>query len=174
MEDDTTSTWKSLAKNKIIPFVYKHFLLIGILLALLLGFTAPEAGAWLGSFKGSSYICVICIFLHSGLKLKTAEVKSVIKEYRAFTWGLLSITILSSILGSKLSQLLPFEETGFNENIHGNISVTTSIVGPREFLLGLELYYISPCAVSSGIVLVSTNFLISSELLVFGDKNALF
>lgn len=150
---DEIITLKLLFKTKVIPFLFKHFLVIGILVALLIGFVAPEAGAWVGSFKGSSYICVIVIFLHSGLKLKTAELKSVVKEYKPLIWGLLSITIFSSIIGTKLSQLLPFEETVSN-NKNRNDS-KTSIFGPKEFLLGLEFYYISPCAIASGIVLAS-------------------
>ncbi len=119
----------------------------------------PQLGAWVGSFEGSSYICIIMIFLHSGLKLKMAAMKDAIKEYKGFIWGLISIVLITTLIGTKLTQQLPFCESVANYEHDGENKTSAacedSIVGPREFLLGLELYYISPCAVAAGIVLVS-------------------
>lgn len=155
MKQEGAVTHKSWFKTKVIPFLFQHFLVVGILVALFVGFVVPQPGAWVGNFKGSSYICVIIVFLHSGFKLKTAEINSVVKQYKALILGICSIMFLSPIIGCKLSQLLPFEETlSINENRNSSYS-KTSIVGPREFLIGLEFYYISPCAVASGVVLTS-------------------
>ena len=85
-----------------------------------------------------------------------AEIRDAVKEYRAFIWGLISIVLIMTLIGTKLTQLLPFGETvttHVDENGNSTLARSGSdIVGPREFLLGLEIYYISPCAVASGIV----------------------
>ena len=149
---------KTFLKEKVLPLVFKQFMTIGILIALFVGFVFPRLGNWVSSFEGSTYICVIIIFLHSGLKLKTAAMKDAIKEWKAFIWGLISITLITTLIGTKLTQLLPFgENVAHYKQDGGNQTLRErkdSVVGPGEFLLGLELYYISPCAVASGIVLV--------------------
>jgi predicted Na+-dependent transporter len=154
-----SSRLKTFLHEKLLPFLFKQFMTIGILIALFVGFVAPQLGDWVGSFEGSSYICIIMIFLHSGLKLKTAAMKDAIKEYKGFIWGLISIVLITTLIGTKLTQQLPFCESVANDKREsGNGTSGTcegSILGPREFLIGLELYYISPCAVAAGIVLVS-------------------
>ena len=158
MENDR-STRCLIFKTKVQPFLYKHCLMLGIICILIIGLTFPQPGDYVGRFKGSSYICVIMIFLHSGLKLRTAEAKTAISNYKAFIWGILSTLLFSSIIGSKLTQLLPFEEpASFTASTNSNSTTNSgsSIVGPGEFQIGLELYFISPCAIASGIILVST------------------
>jgi predicted Na+-dependent transporter len=158
-EAKRTSRLKTFLCEKLLPILFKQFMTVGILIALFIGFVFPQLGAWVGSFEGSSYICIIMIFLHSGLKLKMAAMKDAIKEYKGFIWGLISIVLITTLIGTKLTQLLPFCESVANYEHDGENKTSAacedSIVGPREFLLGLELYYISPCAVAAGIVLVS-------------------
>ena len=62
---------KRFLKERLLPILFKQFMTIGILIALFVGFVFPKLGFWVGSFEGSTYICIIVIFLHSGLKLKT-------------------------------------------------------------------------------------------------------
>ena len=158
-ESKETSRLKTFLSKKLFPLLFKQFMTIGILIALFVGFVFPQLGVWVGSFEGSTYICIIMIFLHSGLKLKTAAIKDAIKEYKGFIWGLISIVLITTLIGTKLTQQLPFcESVANNEHDDGNKTLSTcedSIVGPREFLIGFEFYYISPCAVAAGIVMVS-------------------
>ena len=158
-ETKGTSRLKTFLKERLLTFLFKQFMTIGILTAIFVGFVFPKLGSWVGSFEGSTYICIIMVFLHSGLKLKTAAMKDAVAEYKGFIWGLISIVLISALIGTKLTQLLPFDESVTNYK-HDDRNTTLSkhggsIVGPREFLLGLELYYISPCAVATGIVFVS-------------------
>ena len=158
-ESKRSGSIKRFLKEKLLPILFKQFMTIGILLALFVGFVFPKLGFWVGSFEGSTYICIIVIFLHSGLKLKTTAMKDAIKEYKGFIWGLISIVLITTLIGTKLTQQLPFGESVANYEHGGNQTSSKqeegSIVGPREFLIGLELYYISPCAVAAGVVLVS-------------------
>ncbi|XP_028410176.1 probable sodium/metabolite cotransporter BASS4, chloroplastic [Dendronephthya gigantea] len=152
--------FKMFLHEKLLPLMFKQFMMLGIIIALFVGLVFPRIGAYVGSFEGSTYICIIMVFLHSGVKLKTAAMKDAIKEYKAFIWGLISIVLITTIIGTKLTQLLPFGESVANYENKNHSNETSgeneeSIVGPREFLIGLEIYYISPCAVASGIVLVS-------------------
>jgi predicted Na+-dependent transporter len=157
-ETKSTSRLKTFLNEKLLPFLFKQFMTLGILIALFIGFVFPRLGAWVSSFEGSTYICIIMIFLHSGVKIKMAAMKDVIKEYKGFIWGLISIVLITTLIGTKLTQLLPFGESVANcehAGENGTSGTCDSIVGPREFLLGLEFYYISPCAVAAGVVLVS-------------------
>ena len=158
-EAKRTGGIKRFLKEKLLPILFKQFMTIGILIALFVGFVFPKLGYWVGSFEGSTYICIIMIFLHSGLKLKTAAMRDAIKEYKGFIWGLISIVLITTLIGTKLTQQLPFGESvanyGRNSGNKTSSKQEDSIVGPREFLIGLELYYISPCAVAAGVVLVS-------------------
>ena len=158
-------------QEKILPFMFKQFMMLGIMIALFVGFVFPRVGAYVGSFVGSTYVCIIMVFLHSGVKLKTAAVKDAIREYKGFILGLISIVLITTIIGTKLTQLLPFGETAANYEMKNSSNETfgeneKSIVGPREFLIGLEIYYISPCAVASGIVLVRLYKLLSAVFLL--------
>ena len=148
-----TGQYKLFVREKLLPFLYKQFMTISIVVFVAVGFILPEPGNWVGSFKGSSYICVIVVFLHSGLKLKTDALKSAIKQWKAFLFGITSILLISTLIGTKLSQLLPFGESVGTEN-NANHTSRESIVGPHEFLLGLKFYYISPSAIATGVVLV--------------------
>ena len=80
-ETKGTSRLKTFLKERLLTFLFKQFMTIGILTAIFVGFVFPKLGSWVGSFEGSTYICIIMVFLHSGLKLKTAAMKDAVAEY---------------------------------------------------------------------------------------------
>jgi sodium/bile acid cotransporter 7 len=74
--------------------------------------------------------CVALIFVMSGLKLKTDEVKSALKEWKAMVWGVLSILVFTPIVSFAV--------------IHLNFD------GITELGLGLALFFCMPTTLSSG------------------------
>lgn len=154
VETKKFALFRTFFKEKLKPFFFKQFMTIGILIALLVGFVFPKLGDFVGSWKGSTYVCVIMIFLHSGLKLKVAAIKDVFKQYRGFIWGVISIILITTLISTEMTKLLPFGDCDDNDGNKTKRTCHDSVVGPREFLLGLEIYYISPCTVAAGVVLV--------------------
>ena len=48
--------------------------------------------------------CLVMIFLISGLKLSTAEMKAAVASYQGIVFGLSSILFFTSVIGIKLTQ----------------------------------------------------------------------
>ena len=91
-------------------FVIKNYLPLGFCLALLIGLSFPAPGAWLGGLKVGSYkavqsVCIILIFIISGLTLKTSEVTAAIKALVAFSYALVAILFITPLAGLAVSQV---------------------------------------------------------------------
>ena len=157
--------------NRVKAVVFKNFLSISLVFFVALGILAPEPGVFFSELP-THYVCVVGLFLHSGLKLKTGEVKDAFKAFKAMIWGVICILLITPIIGGHLTGLLPYTVTkghattnGFdvNENNSSNgsssstekHSVGSSILGPVLFQIGMQIYFIVPCTISAGVILVS-------------------
>ena len=120
--------------------VQKHFLPIGLAVALLLGLTLPAPGAALAQLKVAgrgavSFVCVTFIFIVSGLTLKTDDIKKALRAWKATAFGFVSILFLTPLL-ALLPQQLPFL--------------------PAEFQIGFLIFCTMPTTVNSGVALAQT------------------
>lgn len=111
-------------------FLLKWHLPIGLVLGVLMGFVWPPPGAAAKRWGVSSY-CIALIFLLSGLKLKTSEIRSALSAKRAAALGAASILLLTPCLALAMIRvpLLP------------------------EFAAGAAVFLVMPTTLTSGVVL---------------------
>eukprot|EP00755_Sulcionema_specki_P007850 Sspe_Gene.39339::Locus_18978_Transcript_2_3_Confidence_0.400_Length_1452::g.39339::m.39339/K14347/SLC10A7, P7; solute carrier family 10 (sodium/bile acid cotransporter), member 7 len=120
-----------------------HHLLLFLALAFIIGLSAPTPGQKVsdpqftladGDLRVVQSVNVILIFLISGLRLNTKEVKAAIKAPTALITALVLILILTPCVG-----FLP-----------ANIPIT-----PKEFKFGIALFCCVPTTLTSGAALVA-------------------
>lgn len=83
---------------------------------------------------GLASLDIFIIFLISGMKLKTDDVKRALRAYKSLSYGICSILLLT-----------PLASLGF-VNMDGALSV-------REFAYGLAIFALMPTTLSSGVIL---------------------
>ena len=158
--------------------VFKNFLPICLIFFLVLGIAVPQPGVFFSELP-TQYVCVVGLFLHSGLKLKTGEVKDALKSFKALLWGIICILFITPLIGGQLTGLMPYQQnyvaagTAKENSVHlnGNHSSNnatpsptrhhlegSSILGPALFQIGIQIYFIVPCTISAGVILVSLLF----------------
>ena len=165
-KDQEEVSEKKTVCSKMKDFLVSNFLPITLIIAIVFGALVPQPGVFI-NHKATSYVCVIGIFLYSGLFLKTDEMISAIKSYRSAGWGCFSILFLTCVIGSELTVLLPFDHrvSERTSNISSNRFVP-GLFGHQEFKIGFQVFFIVPCTVSSGVVLVSNSY-VHSEITFF-------
>eukprot|EP01024_Parvocaulis_polyphysoides_P056892 TRINITY_DN602_c0_g1_i5.p1 TRINITY_DN602_c0_g1~~TRINITY_DN602_c0_g1_i5.p1 ORF type:complete len:441 (+),score=33.99 TRINITY_DN602_c0_g1_i5:121-1323(+) len=124
--------------RSVQQFVIKNFLVIGLLLALIIGLAYPLPGDTLGSLKAGDYsiiktINVCFIFFISGLTLRTSEIKSALSAYLAFAYAITAILIITPLAGY-IALEIPYQ--------------------PYEFAIGLAVFCVVPTTLTSGATLV--------------------
>ena len=143
--------------------VLKNFLPISLILFLIFGILVPEPGVFFSELP-TQYVCVVGIFFHSGLKLKTGELKEAFKSIKALIWGIVCILLITPIIGGQLTGLLPYSvtkhhggnstRTNSTSSPDGNNFGGSSILGPVLFQTGMQVYFIVPCTIAGGVILV--------------------
>jgi len=142
--------------------VLKNFLPISLIFFLIFGILVPEPGVFFSELP-TQYVCVVGIFFHSGLKLKTGELKEAFKSIKALIWGIVCILLITPIIGGQLTGLLPYSVTkhhGGNSTNNtsspdGNNFEGSSILGPALFQTGMQVYFIVPCTIAGGVILTA-------------------
>ncbi|XP_065185092.1 uncharacterized protein LOC135815693 [Sycon ciliatum] len=167
------ANWQERTKSalrKVGAFAFKHHLPLGLLFAVLLGALWPTPGVAVSKIP-ANYICVILIFLLSGLKLKTDDVKEALKSWKGIVYGIFSILFLTSVVSLELIKLMSSQfgrldiatvdangsanSSDVLASCTANTSEETPPLGPREFSTGLQVFFAMPCTVSSGVVMVT-------------------
>ena len=162
-EEISEKRLKLLTRVKAV--VFKNFLSISLVFFVALGILVPEPGVFFSELP-THYVCVVGIFLHSGIKLKTGEVKDAFKAFKAMIWGVICILLITPIIGGHLTGLLPYTVTKGHATTNGveingsspstgGHSEGSSVLGPVFFQIGMQIYFIVPCTISSGVILVS-------------------
>ena len=152
----SASCWK-----RTRPVLLKHFLPIGLLLAILLGLAVPQLGVAVASIKIGEVgivqtIAVCLIFIISGLTLKTDDILKAIRAWQATTYGILSINFLTPLLALVTTQLDFL---------------------PREFQFGFLLFCTMPTTINSGVALAQAaggNFALALLLTVASNMLGIF
>ena len=120
---------------KALRFADAQCLPLGLILGLFFGLLVPIIGTTIGQKGVMSFICVIVIFLVSGLKLNTQEAKTALGSYKSILYGITSIMVLTSLLGSFLASFIPLE--------------------PAEFKTGIIIFFCTPCAIAYSVILTT-------------------
>ena len=174
LEDLPTEQPRPTLCSRAKSLVVKNLLPICLVFFVILGVIAPQPGVFFSKLP-TQYVCVVGIFFHNGLKLKTEEVKEAFKSAKALIWGIICILLITPIIGGQLTGLLPYQPYAAKDsskenstNVNGNYStnVTSSssiedhsggswILGPAFFQIGMQIYFIVPSTISTGIILVS-------------------
>jgi len=122
------------------PFLLKHFLPLGLVCALLIGLVIPGFGQALAALKAGEWslvqsLCMVFIFVISGLTLKTDDIRAAIRAWKATTFGVTSILFITPTLALLPGQL-PF------------------LV--KEFQVGFLLFCCMPTTINSGVALAQS------------------
>ncbi|XP_022796369.1 probable sodium/metabolite cotransporter BASS4, chloroplastic [Stylophora pistillata] len=157
----TTQKGTSLLE-RVRTTIFKNLLPISLIFFVILGILVPQPGVYFSKLP-ANYVCVIGIFLHSGLKLKTEEVQDALKSFKAMIWGVVCILFITPVIGGQLTGLLPYTEArdqSAKNSTNGSLSIEehangSSILGPALFQVGMQVYFIVPCTISSGIILTA-------------------
>ncbi len=131
--------------GKALRFADAQCLPLGLILGLFFGLLVPIVGTTIGQKGVMSFICVIVIFLVSGLKLNTQEAKAALGSYKSIIYGITSIMVLTSLLGSFLTSFLPLE--------------------PAEFKTGIIIFFCTPCAIAYSVILTKQ---VVSPIFIYG------
>lgn len=172
-EEEVSVTLPKLPLYKrVLDFLYRNYLPLGLIFLVFFGILVPAPGVFLSKYP-THYICIVGLFLHSGIKLRTGEIKDAFRAYKALLLQIIIIMFLTPLIGVKLTELLPFggrvgkefsnEQNGtMNSNStqekmnHSHVEATVhSVLGPEAFRTGIQMYFIVPCTISAGVVLVS-------------------
>ncbi|XP_065676297.1 uncharacterized protein LOC136092305 [Hydra vulgaris] len=152
--------------EKVQEFLSAKALPLFLLIGVMLGAFIPQIGVAI-DHKVTSNVCLVIMFLYSGLYLSTTSILEAFKAYKAAAWGTLSILCVTCVIGAQLTSLYSFHvpsnlktnmsflshinET--NQNLlYGN---ETAIHNVDSFRAGLIVYFSTPCTVSSGILMVT-------------------
>jgi sodium/bile acid cotransporter 7 len=120
--------------RRALKFLISYHLIVGLFLGVVIGYVWPPPGKALGSIETVrvSQVCIVLIFLISGLKLKTAEMMKAIRTPKVVLLGIVSIMGVTPMLGWALVNLkLQYE----------------------EFTTGLTMFAIVPTTISSAVVI---------------------
>lgn len=119
------------SRAAVCKFLLAYHLPIGLVLGVLFGFAVPWPGRAMDDVNMSS-VCIGVIFFISGLKLKTEEVTSAMRAYKALFLGVIAILGLTPLAGFALIKV-PFSSD--------------------EFAFGAAIFVCMPTTLSSGVIL---------------------
>ena len=117
----------------ILEFLRRQMLPVGLLSVAIIGLVWPTPGRLMGQLP-TQYIAVSGIFICSGLLLRTDEIRTALRAWRATTWGVLSILFITPAIGGILAFRVPMDPA---------------------FQLGRALFVCMPTTLSSGIALTT-------------------
>ena len=129
--------------QKAIQFADAQCMPIGLIVGLIFGLLVPVVGTTIGQEGVMSYICVVVIFFISGLKLNTQEAKAAMGSHKSILYGITSIMVITSLLGSFLTTFVPLE--------------------PAEFKNGITIFFCTPCAIAYSVILTKSVSLVKEN-----------
>jgi len=130
----------AIRRDCVLKYLLKYHLPLGLLIGVLFGYGVPAPGKALSDFDtglygmGTASLDIFIIFLISGIKLKTDDIKRALKAYVPLMYGIIAILALT-----------PCAALAF-VNMDGTLSVP-------EFAYGLAIFALMPTTLSSGVIL---------------------
>ena len=144
---------------RIKILLLRHLLPLGIVLSVIFGIALPQPAVYLNEKIPLGTICVVCLFTTIGLRLRVSEAKSAIKSYKEIVIGLILIIFLVPFSVVNSLNKIPYfsaligQQTN-SRNASNMSSYEMKILGPEEFRIGLQIYFMSPSAPASSLILV--------------------
>lgn len=134
-----TGNIKSITWPCFKAFFLKHFLVIGLITAVVFSLAVPWPGRAVASVKIGSWhvfgtINIVTIFIISGLTLKTDHIKDAARAWVAALLGTVSILLITPCAAFVLVEI-PFS--------------------PPAYTYGLAIFALVPTTIASGITLVT-------------------
>jgi solute carrier family 10 (sodium/bile acid cotransporter), member 7 len=117
--------------RELSAFLLKQFLPVGLLFVAAIGVLFPEPGRFAAGFP-TQHVAVSVIFVCAGLRLRTDEIRTALSAWRATTWGMISVLLVTPVIGAALASRIPLDPA---------------------FQMGLALFFCMPTTLSSGIAL---------------------
>ncbi len=137
----STSTSSSEMNAEIVrKYLLKYHLPLGLFIGVILGYLYSKPGEFLSDLDsgfygmGISSLDIFLIFLISGLKLKTDDVKKALTSFGPLVYGVFSILLITPCVSFGLVRL------------DGELSVP-------EFAFGIAVFSLMPTTLSSGVIL---------------------
>ena len=136
--------------TRLKNFCMKNFLPMGILFAVIIGIFLPQPAVYVSKRIPVTKICIIVLFFTVGLRLRLVEAKSAVKAYKDVLVGVVLVLFVGPIVGTNVLNQVPYFGSLIDEqalkNSSNNITAETSVLGPEEFRLGLQIYSMCPSA----------------------------
>jgi hypothetical protein len=141
-------------------FCMRHMLPIGTIFSVIIGILLPQPAVYLSQRLPVAKICIIVLFLTIGLRLRLVEAKSAVKFYKEVVFGLLLVLFVGPVFATNVLNQVPYFGSfiGDEQNLRNssnNSSDEMAILGPEEFRLALQIYYMCPSAPATSLILVS-------------------
>lgn len=149
------STFRTL-KN----FLLRNFLPIGTVICIIFGIFLPQPAVYLSKRIPVIKISVIALFFTVGLRVRFVEAKSAAKSYKEVVVGLLLVLFVAPAVSINVLGQMPYFGP-FVGNVEGlknssnNSFEEMPILGPEEFRLGMQIYYMCPSAPATSLIMVS-------------------
>jgi hypothetical protein len=150
--------------NKLGKFVMSQSLPIGTMFSIILGIFVPRPAVYLSERIPIVQVCIMALFFCIGLRLRFQEAKSAVKCYKEILVGLILVLFVCPVIGTNiLNQIQQFGpligragEQSLKNDSNSSIKDThTSLFGPEEFRLALQLFIMCPSAVATSLIVVS-------------------
>ena len=148
---------------RIKVLLLRHLLPLGIVLSVIFGIALPQPAVYLNEKIPLGTICVVCLFTTIGLRLRVSEAKSAIKSYKEIVIGLILILFLVPFSVVNSLNKIPYfsaligQQTNF-KNASNMSSYEMKILGPEEFRIGLQIYFMLPSAPGAFVLVSSSSF----------------
>ena len=154
--------------TRLKNFYMKNFLQMGILFAVIIGIFLPQPAVYISKRIPVTKICIIVVFFTVGLRLRLVEAKSAVKAYKDVLVGVVLVLFVGPIVGTNVLNQVPYFGSLIDEqalkNSSNNTTAETSVLGPEEFRLGLQIYSMCPSPPATSLILVSNlNMCITRE-----------
>ncbi|XP_046846031.1 uncharacterized protein LOC124439818 isoform X1 [Xenia sp. Carnegie-2017] len=160
VEKEKSSEQKLSIILRIKIFLLRNLFPFGIVLSVIFGIALPQPAVYLNEKIPLGTICVVCLFTTIGLRLRISEAKSAIKSYKEIVIGLILILFLVPFSVVNSLNKIPYfsaligQQTN-SRNASNMSSYEMKILGPEEFRIGLQIYFMSPSAPASSLILVT-------------------
>ena len=149
------STFRTL-KN----FLLRNFLPIGTVISVIIGIFLPQPAVYLSKKIPVIKISIIALSFSIGLRVRFVEAKSAAKSYKEVVVGLLLVLFVAPAVSINVLGQIPYFGP-FVGNVEGlknssnNSFEEMPILGPEEFRLGMQIYYMCPSAPATSLIMVS-------------------
>ncbi|CAB4017665.1 Hypothetical predicted protein [Paramuricea clavata] len=141
-------------------FCLRNMLSIGTIFSVIIGIFLPQPAVYLSQRMPVANICIIVLFFTIGLRLRLVEAKSAVKFYKEVIVGLLLVLFVGPVFATNVLNQVPYFGSfiGDEQNLRNsskNSSEEMAILGPEEFRLALQIYYMCPSAPATSLILVT-------------------